>query len=144
MGASFLPDGSVLIDGHCVLCSAAFRFVARRDPACQFRFAPLQGELGQIAAQALGIDPEDPASFAVVLRGRVYLKSTGVIHVMRRLTGWRWTIVLLAVPGPLRDWVYDWVARNRYQLFGRLNACAMPEAGLERHVLTTLPVRTSV
>ena len=27
--------------------------------------------------------------------------------------------VLAAVPRPVRDWVYDFIARNRYRIFGQ-------------------------
>jgi predicted DCC family thiol-disulfide oxidoreductase YuxK len=30
------------------------------------------------------------------------------------------------VPRPLRDLVYDWVARNRYRWFGKRDACMVP------------------
>jgi predicted DCC family thiol-disulfide oxidoreductase YuxK len=134
-----LPEGLVLIDGECVLCSASFRFVARRDRDRLFRFAPVQGKFGSGAAQQIGIDPAQPDSFAVVLGGRALLKSDGAIAVLRRLPGWNWTAALLAIPRPLRDWAYDRVARNRYRLFGRLEACIVPTAELRAHMHTETP-----
>ena len=61
-----LPEGLVLIDGECVLCSAVFRFVARRDRKQVFKFAPIQGDFGRRCALEAGIDPARPDSFAVV------------------------------------------------------------------------------
>jgi predicted DCC family thiol-disulfide oxidoreductase YuxK len=43
---SGVPDGTVLYDGVCVLCSVWFRFVAARDPAARFRFVPIQVKRG--------------------------------------------------------------------------------------------------
>jgi predicted DCC family thiol-disulfide oxidoreductase YuxK len=34
--------------------------------------------------------------------------------------------LLTAIPKPIRDGVYDWVARNRYRWFGRLDQCLVP------------------
>ena len=34
--------------------------------------------------------------------------------------------LLLAIPAPLRDWVYGLIARNRYKFFGKREACRMP------------------
>jgi predicted DCC family thiol-disulfide oxidoreductase YuxK len=34
--------------------------------------------------------------------------------------------VLAALPRPLRDAAYDFVARNRYRWFGKKDACPMP------------------
>lgn len=129
-----LPDGLVLIDGLCVLCSASFRFVARRDRGVRFRFAPIQSPFGRLAAQAIGIDPDQPDSFAVILDGRALFKSDGAIAILRRLPGWGWTAALLAAPRPIRDWVYDRVARNRYGVFGRLGVCMVPAPELRAHM----------
>jgi predicted DCC family thiol-disulfide oxidoreductase YuxK len=30
------------------------------------------------------------------------------------------------VPRPLRDWLYDCIARNRYRLFGQRQTCLVP------------------
>ena len=129
-----LPEGLVLIDGVCVLCSASFRFVARRDRNKRFTFAPVQGPFGRRAAVAIGLDPDQPDSFAVILGGRALFKSDGAIAILRSLPGWRWTSCLLMVPRPMRDWVYDRVARNRYRLFGRLESCILPPADLRTHM----------
>ncbi len=132
-------EGVVLIDGACVLCSASFRFVALRDCNQRFRFALIQGAFGRKLARAIGIDPDQPDSFAVIVNGRPLFKSDGGIGILRRLPGWRWTCLLLNVPRPFRDWVYDRVARNRYRLFGRLDACLVPTAELQAHMLNEMP-----
>ena len=36
------------------------------------------------------------------------------------------------LPRPVRDWLYDRVARNRYQLFGRTESCMVPTPELMR------------
>ncbi len=122
-----LPDGTILYDGVCVLCSAWFRFVSRRDPAKQFTFVAIQH--ARAIAIAAGIDPDVPATNAVVLGGRVLVRSDAAIAVLMRLPGWRWVGALRRVPRPARDWLYDRVARNRYRLFGRLATCPAPLHG---------------
>jgi len=129
-----LPEGLVLIDGACVLCSASFRFVAQRDKEKRFKFATIQGTLGQGLARRIGIDPDEPDSFAVILDGHALFKSEGAISILRRLPGWGWAAILLLLPRPLRDWAYDRVARNRYRLFGRLDSCMLPSAEFKAHV----------
>jgi predicted DCC family thiol-disulfide oxidoreductase YuxK len=71
-----IPEGTVLYDGACVLCSAAFRFVAARDPAARFRFTAVQDPLGRRLALQLGIDPDEPESNAVVVGGMGHIKPT--------------------------------------------------------------------
>jgi predicted DCC family thiol-disulfide oxidoreductase YuxK len=31
------------------------------------------------------------------------------------------------MPQPLRDWAYNLVARHRYRLFGKYDACLLPD-----------------
>lgn len=130
-----IPDGTVLYDGVCVLCSRPFRFVAARDPEARFRFVQIQDARGRAMAVRLGIDPDAPQTTAVVLDGVAWLRSDAALQVLRRLPGWSWTGVLLALPRGPRDWLYDRVARNRYRLFGRTETCLVPDAELRRHVL---------
>jgi predicted DCC family thiol-disulfide oxidoreductase YuxK len=130
-----VPDGTVLYDGVCVLCSAWFRFVAARDVAVRFRFVAIQAPFGRQLAVRLGIDPDAPQTNAVIIDGRAYTRSDSALQILRRLPGWSWTWLLLAVPRPIRDWLYGLIARNRYRLFGKTETCLVPDAALMRHVL---------
>lgn len=130
-----LPDGVVLYDGVCVLCSGWFRFVATRDPAIRFRFVAIQAPAGRRLAQRLGIDPDAPSTNAVIIDGQAWLRSDSALQILRRLPGWSWTGLLLAVPRPIRDRLYGLIARNRYRWFGRAGTCLVPDAALLRHML---------
>lgn len=123
-----LPEGLVLFDGVCVLCSAWVNFIIPRDPQGHFRFASIQGPTGARIAARLGIDPDSPATNAVIIGNEVYFKSDSALAVLSHLRGWRWTRILKAMPRPCRDWLYDRIARNRYRLFGRTPQCALPSA----------------
>ena len=129
-----IPDGTVLYDGVCVICSAAFRFVAARDPEARFRFTAVQDRLGGRLAAQLGIDVAMAESNAVVIDGIAYMKSDAAIQVLSRLPRYGWARHLVHVPKGLRDWVYDRIARNRYRLFGKTETCLVPGPELRRHV----------
>jgi predicted DCC family thiol-disulfide oxidoreductase YuxK len=130
------PDGIILYDGHCIFCSRWVRFVIKRDPGAEFRFLAVQTEQGRALAAKLGIDPDSPETNAVVLAGRAYFKSEAALQVLGRLPGWSWVRGLALVPCPLRDWVYDRVAGNRYRLFGRSESCLiLPPEIARRHIM---------
>jgi predicted DCC family thiol-disulfide oxidoreductase YuxK len=130
------PDDDVILyDGVCVFCSRWIRFVASRDVARRFRFTAIQSDYGTRMAQALGIDPEDPDTNAVVHGGAAHFKSEGALTTLSLLPGWRWTRVFLWVPGPLRDAVYNLVARNRYRIFGKYDECFVPDAEFRARVM---------
>jgi predicted DCC family thiol-disulfide oxidoreductase YuxK len=130
------PDDNVILyDGVCVFCSRWVRFVAARDSDARFRFTAIQSGYGTRLAQALGIDPQDPDTNALVHGGAAYFKSDGALTVLSCLSGWGWARVLFAVPRPLRDALYDLIARNRYRIFGKYDACFVPDAALKARVM---------
>ena len=90
---------------------------------------------GTRLAQAFGIDPEDPDTNAVIHGGVAWFKSDAALTVLSSLPGWGWVRVLRAVPKPLRDAVYNLVARNRYRIFGKYEECFVPDAELRARVM---------
>lgn len=129
-------DGAVILyDGICVLCSSGIRFVAKRDVDRIFRFTSIQSTYGRALALRLGIDPNAPETFALVMGGRPYLSSDAVLAISARLPGWRWTKALRIVPRGLRDALYGFVARHRYRMFGRTEVCDIPGPELRSRVI---------
>jgi predicted DCC family thiol-disulfide oxidoreductase YuxK len=130
------PDDDVILyDGVCIFCSRWVRFVAARDIARKFRFTAVQSPYGTRLAQTFGIDPDDPDTNAVVRGGVAYFKSDAALTVLSALPPWSWTRALFVVPKPLRDAVYSLVARNRYRIFGKFDACFVPDADMRARVL---------
>jgi len=133
---SIWPDDDVILfDGVCIFCSRWVRFVAKRDPAKRFRFTPIQSDYGARLARTFGIDSADPDTNAVVHGGEVFMKSDAALMVLSQLPGWGWVSMLFAVPKALRDPMYSLVARNRYRIFGKYDACFVPDADLRARVI---------
>ena len=128
-------DNVILFDGVCVFCSRWIRFVATRDVARRFRFTAIQSPYGTRLAQAFGIDPDNPDTNAVLHGGKAHLKSDAALTVLSNLPRWGWTRALFLVPKPLRDVVYGLVARNRYRIFGKYDACFVPDAEMRARVM---------
>jgi predicted DCC family thiol-disulfide oxidoreductase YuxK len=125
---AFPDDKAVIVfDGVCVLCTGSARFVIERDGARAFRFAATQSPLGQALFRHYGLDTETFETNLVLIDGRAYGKLDSVAAVCGRLGGgWRLLAVLRFIPRPIADWLYDRVAKNRYTLFGRTEACMIP------------------
>ena len=72
---------------------------------------------------------------------RVLARSDAVLHLLKEIGG-IWTIARLAraLPKPLRDLIYNLVARNRYRVFGKYETCLLPEP---RHRQKFLDVKIS-
>lgn len=117
----------VLFDGVCNLCNGSVRFVIERDPHRHFQFAPLQSETATTLIGGLANPLAMPDSIVLVDDGRLYVRSTAALRIARRLRfPWPLLWVFMAVPRPLRDWVYDVIARHRYGWFGKRDTCMVP------------------
>lgn len=122
------PAPILLYDGSCGLCHASVRFVLRRERAPTLSFAALDS----LTATALrerhpGLIPERPDTVVLVADGRVFLRSRAFFQVTRHLRApWRWLSAFRVLPAFLTDLPYRLVARLRYRLWGRVDACELP------------------
>lgn len=117
----------VLFDGVCNLCSGSVKFIIKRDPKGIFKFSPLQSQFGQQTLQDLGLPSDNLQTFILIDGGNYYLRSDAALKVARRLSGvWPLLYVFIIVPRTLRDWVYGFVAQNRYKWFGKKEECMIP------------------
>lgn len=126
----------LLFDGVCNLCNGTARFVIANDPDAHIRLAPVQSKSGQAILTALGLPTDRFDSFVFVEDGTAWFRSTAVLRLLRHLRRrWQPLRVLAILPAGLRDAGYDFVARNRYRLFGRRDACMVPAADVAARFL---------
>ncbi|WP_372798009.1 thiol-disulfide oxidoreductase DCC family protein [Litorivivens sp.] len=123
-----LQDRVILFDGVCKLCTAWSRFLIRYDKHDKFRLATVQSPQGQAILRWYGLPTDHFETLLLVEGGRLYCKSAAIIRVLHQLP-LPWPLFALSwmVPRPLRDWLYDRIARNRYRLFGRYEHCPLPD-----------------
>lgn len=132
----------ILFDGVCNLCNASVQFIIERDPTAIFRFASLQSNAGQaiLAENALDLALKNDASaedsVILVENGKIYDRSTAALRIARRLSGgMKLLYVFIIVPRTIRDFVYKFIAKNRYRWFGKQDACWMPTKELKARFL---------
>ena len=117
----------ILFDGVCNLCNGFVNFVIARDPAGRFQFGALQSAAAQRLLGSIDSREPWPDSIVLVERGRVWTQSAAALRVARALAfPWPLAYVFVVVPRPLRDWIYNRVARNRYRWFGQRAVCMVP------------------
>lgn len=127
-----LPPRLVLYDGVCGFCDGAVRWLLARDPGGRLHFAPLQGETAAALRRRHPEIPDDLDTMVYVeidaAGERVQLRSDAVFGVLGEIEGpWRRLVVLRHLPRPLLEAGYRLFARCRYRLFGKLDACPVPE-----------------
>jgi predicted DCC family thiol-disulfide oxidoreductase YuxK len=118
----------IIYDGMCHLCSGSMAWLAHRVPEGCLSFMPVQSAEGTKALRSAGLNEFDPSSFLLLSGGRVLQKSKAVIATLYLVGGlWKalaWALSLL--PLSFADRLYDWVANNRYNWFGRRDTCFIP------------------
>ncbi|WP_338739553.1 thiol-disulfide oxidoreductase DCC family protein [Haloplanus salilacus] len=126
----------VLFDGVCNLCNGLVAFLVPRDPEGRLQFAPLQSEAGQELLARHGLPTDEFDSFVLVEDDRAYTKSDAAIR-LAELLGWPYRVARVGgfLPARLRDRLYDVVAANRYDWFGRRDRCMIPDEDIDDRFL---------
>jgi predicted DCC family thiol-disulfide oxidoreductase YuxK len=122
----------VLYDGVCGLCNRFIRFMLRIDRNDRFRFSPLQSgfAIELLNRHAVGTDLHSVVVIADYNRPAecAYQKSDAILFALREVGGiWQVSAVARVLPRFIRNAVYDLIARNRYRVFGRKEACPVPK-----------------
>jgi predicted DCC family thiol-disulfide oxidoreductase YuxK len=127
----------VLFDGVCNLCDSFVRFILERDRAEKFVFASLQSEAGRKCLREHRLPEGEITSVVLIQAGRAFTRSGAAVRILGQLPGaWFAARSLLLIPGPLRNGVYDWIARHRYRWFGKQDQCLMPRPEFTRRFLS--------
>ena len=112
-------------DGTCAFCNAIVHFVIVRDRNDLLTFSPLQGE----TIKEKNIDIVDLDSIILFTQnGETLYKSDASIALFERLGG-LWFImakISKVIPKVLRDAVYDFIAKIRYKLAGKIEDKTCP------------------
>lgn len=123
------PDTHIVVfDGICNLCSAVVDFISARDSRNVFTFVPMQAPRGRQLLEAHGVSIDQVDTFLLICDGGALVRSDAAIAIAAELRRpWNLLTVLRFVPRPVRDWVYSFVASNRYRWFGKRDTCKLPQ-----------------
>ena len=128
----------VLYDGVCGLCNRAVQFLLKRDRHDRLRFASLQSDFAAALLKRHSVDHEDlDTVYAVLNHGApnetLLAKGDAFLFFAETIGGiWNVARVGRIIPRPIRNRLYDFIARHRYQVFGKSESCMLPDPK-ERH-----------
>jgi len=127
----------ILFDGVCNLCNSSINYVIDRDKNDVFRFVSLQSDLGKTIQEYLGIKNISLDTIILYVPDEAYyIKSTAALKVISEFSGlWKITQVFLILPAPIRDFVYNYIAKNRYKWYGKEQSCRIPTPELKAKFL---------
>lgn len=125
----------IIFDGVCNFCDGFINFVIDHDKFDQFRFAPAQSEIAQKLLSGLEIENID--SIILIKKEGYYFKSDAIFEIIYHLdSGIGLLYFLKIIPKFIRNYGYDFIAKHRYLLMGKLNECRLPTPTLKAKFLT--------
>jgi predicted DCC family thiol-disulfide oxidoreductase YuxK len=134
-------DLLVLYDGVCGFCNGMVRYLLKIDREGRVFYAPLQGETAS-RIRARHHDITDSLDSIVLVKGfdspaeSVLLASDAVLTVLGELGGrWRLLSGLRVIPVRIRDFIYGFIAANRYRWFGKYETCPIPDSTVQDRFL---------
>lgn len=118
----------VLFDGVCNLCAKSVQFIIKRDPEKIFKFASLQSDHAQKILASVVSDKKNLSTLVLVDKNqKIYFESSAWLRILKELSGlWSLFFVLIVVPPFFRDFIYRFIAKNRYHWFGKKEECWLP------------------
>jgi predicted DCC family thiol-disulfide oxidoreductase YuxK len=130
-------DQVILFDGVCKLCNAWSNFIIKHDHQHVFKLCSVQSREGQKILKHFGLPTDVYESMLYVEGDKFYTQSDAFFQVIGKL-GYPWKVVCLfwLIPKPMRNWLYDRIALNRYRLFGKYDVCLLPTADHKARYLT--------
>ena len=130
-------DYSILLfDGLCNLCNGSVNFILKRDKLGKFKFASLQYEIGKKLTNKFDIDTNIVDSIILIKNEKVFIKSSALLEILKDLPiGWRVFRIGIILPKFIRDYLYDFVAKHRYRIFGKKDECPIPPKDIQDRFL---------
>ena len=127
----------ILFDGVCNLCNNAVQFIIKNDKKDVFRFVALQSELGKEICKYIGVDQTKVDSVILYNPGvAYYYKSSAAIEISEDLGSIYSLVSIFKIfPERLRNYVYDYIAANRYKWYGKKESCMIPTPELKAKFL---------
>lgn len=127
----------ILFDGVCNLCDSAVQMIIKHDTKDIFRFVALQSDLGQKIIQHLGINIQKIDSIILYQPGfAYYFKSEAALEIAKNLGGIFYFFTLFSIlPTSFNNYIYDYIAKNRYKWYGKKEACLIPTKEIQAKFL---------
>ncbi|SFS31434.1 thiol-disulfide oxidoreductase DCC family protein [Lutibacter maritimus] len=133
---NFEGKSIIFFDGVCNLCNSSVNFIIKHDKKKQFLFASLQSDaakeiLLQYNSKKINLD-----SIVLLDNGKLYEKSTAALRISKHLNNGLFLLyIFIIIPTFIRDYLYNYIAKNRYKWYGKKDSCMIPTIDLKSRFL---------
>lgn len=117
----------IFYDSVCGLCNRSVQFVIKRDKKSVFRFSALDSEFAKEKLKNTSLGNTMDEGVVLYSANQIFTHSDAVMEILK-LLGFPYNLLLVfyIFPNPLRNKVYNWIARNRYKIWGKHSSCPIP------------------
>lgn len=125
----------VFFDGLCGLCNSSVDFLISVDNKNILKFSPLQSDFStEILAKfdiKLNLEQLDTIMYLNSDKNRIFIKSNAILEILKDMSNiWSVFYIFKLIPTPLRDVIYEYIAKNRYNILGakfkKKETCRIP------------------
>jgi predicted DCC family thiol-disulfide oxidoreductase YuxK len=104
------------------------RRIIKYDKRRYFRFASIQSEVGKRILEKYNLPiGNSPESLILIEKNKAYCYSSAAFRIARKLnSAWKFFYAGIILPKFFRDFIYKYIARNRYKWFGKKSECMVP------------------
>ncbi|KAL8227516.1 hypothetical protein R6Q57_015100 [Mikania cordata] len=123
---TLLQPRVVVYDGVCHLCHRGVKLVINADKDRRIKFCCLQSKAAEPYMRVCGVDREDVLRRFLFIEGpfEYHQGSSAALKVLSYLPlPYSALSTLMIIPAPIRDLAYDYIAKKRYDWFGKDTNC---------------------
>lgn len=115
----------LLFDGECGFCNRSILFFLEKEKNKKMHFAPLQSDVGLLLKTYFDISDKTD-SLILIKDHSAYIKSCAALRLAPFMRGaWPLAKVLVIIPPFIRNLVYNFIAKRRIKIFGKIESCAL-------------------
>ena len=123
-------------DGTCGFCHKVIRLSNKWLKHDDVYFAALQGETALTYKNQYPEFPDDINAIVFYQDGKLYIGASAFFELSKKFkTPWRVFSLFRLFPKFISDFVYNFVATNRYNLFGKKDLCELPDVNFRKKFL---------
>jgi len=127
----------IIFDGICNLCCGWIQYLIRIDKNMKFRFVSIQSERGQKMLNGIHENDKMTESIIYLKENKSFRESSAVLEILTDIGGvWKLIAVLKLIPKPIRNKLYQLIAKKRYHYFGKRATCLLPSPENKKRFLT--------
>ena len=123
----------VVYDGECMLCNRSVQWLLSIDKQEKLTFTTLAYALSNHLIKG---QQSLPDSIIFLKKHTILVRTNALIAILVEVGGWYQSVILLKIiPSFVRDAIYDIIAKYRYKVWGKTEACLFLTPALKHRFL---------